>query len=470
MKQNDFYEILPNYIKQTKDLTLGSKNVLAALLFLNNNEYSKENGFFYRSNKDLCKDSMVSEPTLIKSLSQLEMLGFIQRKIGDRKSGASEYKLNENFTQSLKVNFSNNFSNQKRVKIQGFSNNFSNNTKNETLVIQNPNKQRDLEENFSKDFSNNFSTDTEVDTDIDKDIIYNLNNNIIELNKNLKEIINLIKNNIIPEPENNIIPEPEEKEKKYIQKEKEINETQTPLDGFASKKEEKQTPTIENEKPVEKEILNNINVETTVIENNNKKPSVEMEIISPANETAVQYKFMHYEEQLEKYNILIEKLKKCTSAEELTHKHTLMQKYMREHSFLISFSDNARNIYKELLKNFETPTHSNILVTPTDFNALEERENAAVQTEAKLSHVSPSNDDGGIVAHQEDNDATGAKKTALEAKREERLKNLNELIDTIETLSDFKFVQQRVNASWDVLTTEDIAELAEKLTYKAISL
>lgn len=515
MKKNEFFEYLPNFVKDTKDLTLGSKNVLAALLFLSNNEYSKENGFFYRSNKDLCKDAEVCEHTLIKSLSQLEVMGFIGRKVGKRGTGASEYKINESFLNSLKVDFNKIFGNavnEERIKVEGFTAKCSKECSNKSAVIenkkcsnQNPNKQRGFEESAVISAVKKCSTDTESDKETDIEI---------ELNKNIKILIKKIEEliNILPEPE-----EIKEKEKNiinYIQKEKESsepenkfedeeekiiedkNKTQTPLEGFALKKEEinlEQTPTVEIEKPVEKEIINNFNVETAVI-NNNNKTSVEMEIITPTNESAVQYKFMHYDEQLEKFNILITKLKKCTSAEELTHKHSLMQKYMREHTFLISFLDKAQRTYRELIKNFETPTEKpnkdavspsdeldGIIFSPTDFNALEpstekeKEKNSAKRereetNEAKLSPTSPSNDEGGITTHQEENNATGAKKTALETKREERLKNLNELIDTIETLSDFKFVQKRVNASWDVLTTEDIAELTEKLTYKAITL
>lgn len=520
MKKNEFFEYLPNFVKDTKDLTLGSKNVLAALLFLNNNEFSKENGFFYRSNKDLCKDAEVCEHTLIKSLSQLEVMGFIGRKVGKRGTGASEYKINESFLNGLKVDFNKFFGkavNEERIKIEGFTAKCSKECSNKSAVIenkkcsnQNPNKQRGFEESAVISAVKKCSTDTDTESDKETDTEIELNNNIKILIKKIEELIN-----ILPEPE-----EIKEKEKNiinYIQKEKEnsvtennfeveektiedknnnstINETQTPLDGFASKKEEKQTPTIENEKPVEKEIINSINVEKAVVENNNNKTSVEMKIITPTNESAIQYKFMHYDEQLEKFNILIEKLKKCTSAEELTHKHSLMQKYMREHTFLISFFDKAQRTYRELIKNFETPTEKpnkdavstsdeldGIIFSPTDFNVLEpstekeKEKNSAKRereetNEAKLSPTNPSNDEGGITTHQEEKNTTGAKETALKAKREERLKNLNELIDTIETLSDFKFVQQRVNASWDVLTTEDIAELAEKLTYKAISL
>ena len=511
--KEELMDLVPSDIQ--KKLTKKQVLILGYFIMLDGLDESKTNGTFYRSNDDIVEDLEITEPTLLTGIRKLETLNLVERKVGIRSKDekkASVYLIKKNNIFKIKDDM--NKVNEDLIKgildavikIQEQITLLNDRLKIEdkNFTYQNPLNKGNLNDRLKiedKNFTQNFTSDTDIELDIDKDI--EIKNNIIpdkpeEIKEKEKNIINYIqKEKESSETENNF----EAKEKTIEDKNNNsiINETQTPLEGFASKKEEmneitKQTPTVEIEKPVEKEIINSINVEKAVVENNNNKTSVEMEIITPTNESAIQYKFMHYDEQLEKFNILIEKLKKCTSAEELTHKHSLMQKYMREHTFLISFLDKAQRTYRELIKNFETPTEKpnkdavspsdeldGIIFSPTDFNALEpstekeKEKNSAKRereetNEAKLSPTSPSNDEDGITTHQEENNATGTKETALETKREERLKNLNELIDTIETLSDFKFVQKRVNASWDVLTTEDIAELAEKLTYKAITL
>ena len=511
--KEELMDLVPSDIQ--KKLTKKQVLILGYFIMLDGLDESKTNGTFYRSNDDIVEDLEITEPTLLTGIRKLETLNLVERKVGIRSKDekkASVYLIKKNNIFKIKDDM--NKVNEDLIKgildavikIQEQITLLNDRLKIEdkNFTYQNPLNKGNLNDRLKiedKNFTQNFTSDTDIELDIDKDI--EIKNNIIpdkpeEIKEKEKNIINYIqKEKESSETENNF--EVEEKTIEDKNNNSIINETQTPLEGFASKKEEmneitKQTPTVEIEKPVEKEIINSINVEKAVVENNNNKTSVEMEIITPTNESAIQYKFMHYDEQLEKFNILIEKLKKCTSAEELTHKHSLMQKYMREHTFLISFLDKAQRTYRELIKNFETPTEKpnkdavspsdeldGIIFSPTDFNALEpstekeKEKNSAKRereksNEAKLSPTSPSNDEGGITTHQEENNATGAKKTDLEAKREERLKNLNELIETIETLSDFKFVQKRVNASWDVLTTEDIAELAEKLTYKAITL
>lgn len=230
-----------------------------------------------------------------------------------------------------------------------------------------------------------------------------------------------------------------------------------------------------------------------------------MEIITPTNESAIQYKFMHYDEQLEKFNILIEKLKKCTSAEELTHKHSLMQKYMREHTFLIAFLDKAQRTYRELIKNFETPTEKpnkdavspsdeldGIIFSPTDFNALEpstekeKEKNSAKRereetNEAKLSPTSPSNDLGGVVDHTEGENPTDAKEMPSNQKiynpleiaeriKAERMEELRKAIDDATTVEELRDAAKKVNSLRNSLSTDEMAELAEIMDLKAKSL
>ena len=505
MKQNDFYEILPNYIKETKDLTIGSKNVLAALLFLSNNEYSKENGFFFRSNKDLVKDSQVSEPTLIKSLSQLEMMGFIQRKIGDRKNGASLYRLNENFTQSLKVNFSNNFSNQERVKIQGFSNNFSNNTKNETLVIQNPNKQREVEENFSKDFSNNFSTDTEIDTDIDKDIIYKLNNNIIELNKNLKEIINIIK-----EKENNkinfIIKEKESETVQTVEvEETEENEILIPIEKENLEDTKEINESVAAGTLSDKETENNIiNTSTEIdikhastVETTKLYPNAIVEQAVTKHTPSEHYNLITPKEQERIFNELMERFMNSNSLEEVEEKWRKFIKYLNSRTFMIHYIQQAQKAHKELLKKFQPTEEQKLspLSLPNDDGGIVAHPNGENPTDAtkdpldgilfdsstleddvtptaksEICSLSHSNDEDGIITPIEEEKPTEAKEMPLKAKYEPKrysyLEECKAMIEESDTIEDLKKCTKRINQLKNCLSTDEMAELAEIMEEK----
>lgn len=515
MKQNDFYEILPNYIKETKDLTIGSKNVLAALLFLNNNDYSKENGFFYRSNKDLVKDSQVSEPTLIKSLSQLEMMGFIQRKIGDRKSGASEYKLNENFTQSLKVNFSNNFSNQERVKIQGFSNNFSNNTKNETLVIQNPNKQREVEENFSKDFSNNFSTDTDIDKEIDKDIIYKLNNNIIELNKNLKEIINIIKNNnknkLINESvlKNNFTNEIEKVDGEALQTvededtEEKINLTSIEKENLEYTKEinESVAASTLSDKETENNIINTSTEmdikHASTVETTKLYPNAIVEQAVTKQTPSEHYNLITPKEQERIFNELMERFMNSNSLEEVEDKWRKFIKYLNSRTFMIHYIQQAQKAHQELLKKFqptEEPKLSPLSLpnddggivahpkgeNPTDatkdplevilFDSSTLEDDVTPTAKSEICSLSPSNDSDGTITQIEEEKPTEAKEMPLKAKYEPKrysyLEECKAMIEESDTIEELKKCTKRINQLKNCLSTDEMAELAEIMDEK----
>ena len=451
--------LVPDEIKT--QLTPKQTILLGYFIYLNGLEQTKDNGFFYRSNADIMADlGIKSKPTLISGIRKLESMCLIERKVGIRNSdgaNASEYFVKENNVFKNSESMNNNELTKELVDIiKNMQQQITSLTEMMGLILKQQNytlnytHQNPLNKGVSdnmglidnnKKYTHNYTSDTESDKEKDKinknNILYKPEEIIKEKEKN---IINYIqKEKERPVTENNF--EVEEKTIEDKNNNSTINETQTPLEGFASKKEEmneitKQTPTVEIEKPVEKEIINSINVEKAVVENNNNKTSVEMEIITPTNESAVQYKFMHYDEQLEKFNILIEKLKKCTSVEELTHKHSLMQKYMREHTFLISFLDKAQRTYRELIKNFETPTEKpnkdavspsdeldGIIFSPTDFNALEpstekeKEKNSAKRereetNEAKLSPTSPSNVLDGIVISPMDLNPTDAKKTA----------------------------------------------------------
>ena len=83
--------IIPISVRKSKELTKKQLLVLGQLMFYSELEQTKDYGFFYRSNKDLCNDVDIAEPTLISALIKLEHMGFIKRHRGKRGNGASEY-------------------------------------------------------------------------------------------------------------------------------------------------------------------------------------------------------------------------------------------------------------------------------------------------------------------------------------------------------------------------------------------
>ena len=511
MKQNDFYEILPNYIKETKDLTIGSKNVLAALLFLNNNEYSKENGFFYRSNKDLVKDSQVSEPTLIKSLSQLEMMGFIERKVGNRKSGASLYRLNENFTQSLKVNFTNNFTNNERVKIEGFTQRVKSDFTNKTLPIENPNKQREIEENFT----NNFTTDTDIDKEIDKDIIYNLNNNIIELNKNLKDIINIIKNNnknkLINESvvKNNFTNEFEKVDGEAVQA-VEVEDTEEKMNLTSIEKENLEYTKEINESVAagtlsDKETENNIiNTSTEMdikhentVETTKLYPNAIVEQAVTKHTPSEHYNLITPKEQEKIFNELMERFMNSNSLEEVEDKWRKFIKYLNSRTFMIHYIQQAQKAHQELLKKFQPtkdpklsplslPNDDGGIVAhpkgenPTDatkdpldgilFDSSTLEDDVTPTAKSEICSLSPSNDVDGTITPIEEEKPTEAKEMPLKAKYEPKrysyLEECKAMIEESDTIEDLKKCTKRINQLKNCLSTDEMAELAEIMDEK----
>ena len=93
IKDNGLVALLPEHLRESK-LTGAEKLILGDLLFLYGRDFAKENGFVYRTNQDLMKDTGIkSGNTLVKTLRKLEVKGFISRECGKRNK-ASEYRLN----------------------------------------------------------------------------------------------------------------------------------------------------------------------------------------------------------------------------------------------------------------------------------------------------------------------------------------------------------------------------------------
>ena len=202
--QNSLLELVPNNIRNSKELTRSSKVLLGNFIFLNGMDKAKENGYVFRSNKLLEDDTKLSNKTIIKNISKLIQLGFITRSTGNRVNGASTYILNYEILNSYQgCNF-------KGVKSE------ENYTYKLHLLLEEKINSMSLEikelKNMVKELIGvisdmgvkiNYTTDTDIDPEINKK--YNIHVNIhdnINTGNNIPEVIN--KNKFIKNDVNNI--------------------------------------------------------------------------------------------------------------------------------------------------------------------------------------------------------------------------------------------------------------------------
>ena len=180
---DELLDVLGSNLRESKELTPKQKAVLGQLIIYNGLDKTKKDGYFYRSNKDLCDDCDIQEKTLIAAVRKLETLGFIDRKMGSRTSGASEYRLNKNV-----------IGDYCKTPVKDYSENYSNDYSKQ--IAEMADRIRELEITVKKLTkritvieSKNYSTDTDIDKelDIDKDINNNINNNILEETVSIKE-------------------------------------------------------------------------------------------------------------------------------------------------------------------------------------------------------------------------------------------------------------------------------------------
>ena len=175
----ELLDVLPSSVKETKELTSKQKVVLGQLCVYNGLDIAKKDGFFYRSNKDLCDDCDISEHTLISAIRKLEMLGFIERRKGSRGTGASEYRINEKvigeYCKTNTANCSEDCSKQ---------------------IVEMADRIRELEitvkllvKKIAVMEAANYSTDTDKDKELEKEkeINNNIINNILEETVSCKE-------------------------------------------------------------------------------------------------------------------------------------------------------------------------------------------------------------------------------------------------------------------------------------------
>ena len=59
--KEELLEMLPTDVRDSKELTTKQKIVLGQLLIYNGLDMVKKNGYFYRSNRDLCSDCDIQE-------------------------------------------------------------------------------------------------------------------------------------------------------------------------------------------------------------------------------------------------------------------------------------------------------------------------------------------------------------------------------------------------------------------------
>ena len=94
IKDNELVALLPKHLRESNELKSAAKLILGDLLFLYGRDFAKENGFVFRTNQDLMKDTGIKNGyTVTTALRKLEVEGFISRDSGKR-GKASEYRLN----------------------------------------------------------------------------------------------------------------------------------------------------------------------------------------------------------------------------------------------------------------------------------------------------------------------------------------------------------------------------------------
>ena len=251
-------EVVDNY-KLTKNQTV----VLGQLIMLNNLDETVNNGgWSYRSNADLADDCEITTTGLRSIINKLLNCNLIQRKTGNRKDGASLYKVNTEMIFNNNFNKTNSnmensiLNNQISNRVSNFPKEFPNEFPNQvmTYLIESLNViEKLIEERVSNrvsNFPNNLPTDTEsdIDTEIEKEYINKLNtiNNKLNINNNINKNTNSNKekDNII----NNITEKETEVEENLKEEKTEVEETKTVQDDnieFAS------APTVDINETVE---------------------------------------------------------------------------------------------------------------------------------------------------------------------------------------------------------------------------
>lgn len=204
----ELIEMLSPELQTSNELSKKQKALLGQLIIYSGLDETKDNGYFYRSNSDLCRDCDISEKTLITAVNKLERMRFIERKKGSRTVGASEYKIDEHAIDDYcKTNYSNNYSNE--YCKNDYSNNYS------KVIAEMSDKIRVLEntvkmllDKITVIEEQNSSTETETEIEKEK-----------EIEKEPIIINDIISNNIKDDLSNNIKKDNVNMEKDFLKNE-----------------------------------------------------------------------------------------------------------------------------------------------------------------------------------------------------------------------------------------------------------
>lgn len=177
----ELLEVLHSSLRETKELTPKQKVVLGQLFIYDGLDKKNTDGYFFRSNKDLCTDCHIKEEkTLIVAIRKLVSLGFIDTIRGSRRDGASLYRLNKKL-----------IGDYCKTSVEDYSNDYS------KQIVEMTNRIKELEITVKKLVDRvtviegkDYSTDTESEKDIDieKEINNNFLNNILEETDSSKEL------------------------------------------------------------------------------------------------------------------------------------------------------------------------------------------------------------------------------------------------------------------------------------------
>lgn len=98
-EQKELLELLPDGLPPMSNAT---KLVLANIILWYGTDYGKEHDCVFRANEDMAQDTGLSKQTVIASVRNLEMLGLIERKKGQR-GQASVYYLTDEIKQKINL-------------------------------------------------------------------------------------------------------------------------------------------------------------------------------------------------------------------------------------------------------------------------------------------------------------------------------------------------------------------------------
>lgn len=263
----ELLDVLPPSLRESKELTTKQKVVLGQLVIYNGLEIVKKDGYFYRSNKDLCNDCDIQEKTLIAAVNKLVMLGFIERKCGSRKDGASLYRLNQKLIadycrMSVDDNCKKEIEDNSKIL-----------TAMHVRITELELTVKRLVERITVIEGRNYSTETEIDKELEKE--KELNNNI--LNKNS------LYNNI-EETEKTKELEIAESEKDFIESELEIAES--PSEVETSNEDQTFIPTAKDKEELKRwnELINPYLLKVQSATSNAELSTIQSKLIQALND------------------------------------------------------------------------------------------------------------------------------------------------------------------------------------------